>query len=1135
MKFASTCSVLIITGLLVSAHAVALEPTHLRCEYLDDPIGIDITTPRLSWRVESAARGEHQSAYRILVASSADKLNKDQADLWDSGKIESDQTLFVQYAGKPLRSRQQCFWKVQVWNGSDDSSVPSQPVSSQPAHWSMALLNESDWTADYISYRDSAPIHTDVETLYLPAARQYRKQFAAPKQIQRATVYATALGIYELHINGRRVGDARFTPGWTDYRQRAYYNTYDVTDLMQTGDNAIGAWVADGWYSGYVGFGLLTGMGTEKTGRAIYGKTPSLMTQLEIEYTDGSRQVVGTDATWKVTGNGPIQEADLLMGEAYDARREMPGWATVDFDDRNWQSAILATDNGNPTATFYQRRNPEKPGQGVRNLGAETKLGFQRPKLEAFPGVPVRVTEQIPAKKVTQRREGTFMFDLGQNFAGSIRLRVNGPAGQRIQIRYGEMLHPDGSLMTENLRKARATDFYTCKGDPDGETYEPRFTFHGFQFVELANCPGDPGLDAVTGLVLHSDTPMTSTFECSDAMVNQLFKNVVWTQRANFLDLPTDCPQRDERMGWTGDAQAYVATAAYNADIGAFYTKWLRELMESQRPSGAFPGYAPFPFQHGWDFGTAWADAGVICPWTIWQFYGDTQVIEDCWQPMTRFMDWRKRTSVNDLGVTHGNAWGDWLAQGADTPLDYVDTIYFAISAKMMSEMADATGRGAEAAAYRSQFEKTKAAFQAKYLRDDGSVNINTQTAQALALFADLIPADKRESTGRHLAKMLNENGNHMATGFLGTRPLLPVLSASGQNDLAAFLLQSREFPSWGYEIANGATTIWERWDSYTKEDAFGRHNAAMNSFSHYAFGAVCEWMFATLAGIQSDGPGFKKILICPNPPAPGSNAMQPAIDWVNASYESIHGTIRSDWKIDDGVFHLNVSIPANTTAKVCLPTTDATSITESGKSIEGNPHVSLLHHEDKLAVLAVESGSYAFSATSGIPTSAVAFKTSPPADHSVNPDGIDLTAAKKIASWDFSQPAEVAQWTDRKGVQIKQRDGKVFLVASGNDSQLAVRLDHEAAGRLVIELVAMPSKGATSQFYWALPGRGFNGTQQTKRPLAATNTVNAYLFAIPGNGPVKKLRFDPFATYDQYADVGEMMIESISVYQLAK
>ena len=812
---------------ITAAVQAEVTPTRLRCEYRENPLGIDEAAPRLSWIVVSEERGRKQSAYQVLVAASAQQLADDQGKLWDSGKVDGDRTTNIEYQGTKLPSRQVCHWKVRVW---DQDGHPSD--WSAPAKWSMGLLDPKDWQAGYISFKDDTPVFTDRESHFLPPARQYRKQFKLGKSIRRATVYATALGIYELRLNGRQVGDAFFAPGWTDYHQRAYYDTYDVTELLQTGENAIGAWVADGWYSGYVGFGLLTGIGTEKIGRYTYGKTPSVMAQLEIEYEDGSKETVGTDPTWKVTGDGPIRQADLLMGESYDARLETPDWSKPGFDDGAWQAAILAQDDGDPTATFYEYRNPEKPGEGPRIEGRKVGLGFKRPKLEAFPGLPVRVIEEIRPVKINHREEGTYIFNLGQNFAGNVRLKVKGPAGHTLTLRYGEMLHPDGRLMTENLRKARATDFYVCKGDPEGEVFEPKFTFHGFQYVEVSNFPGQPSPDTITGLVLHSDTPLASTFECSDPMVNQLFSNVVWTQRANFLDLPTDCPQRDERMGWTGDAQVYVGTATYNADVAAFYTKWLRELMESQRPSGAFPGYAPFPFQHGWDFGTAWADAGIICPWTIWQAYGDTRVIERCWEPMTRFMEWRKATSRDNLGIVHGNNWGDWLAQGASTPLDYVDTIYFAISSQKMAHMAAAVGRDEEAAAYGKQFEAIKAAFNEKYVRDDGSLSVNTQTAYALALFADLIPERLIDTSGRKLAEMIDANGNHMSTGFLGTRPLLPVLSSVGQHDLAVFLLQSHEFPSWGYEIDQGATTIWERWDSYTKEDGFGRHNAAMNSFA---------------------------------------------------------------------------------------------------------------------------------------------------------------------------------------------------------------------------------------------------------------------------------------------------------------
>jgi len=1128
---------------ILAANAIAddsLSATSLRCEYLQNPLGIDETKPRLSWRVESDIRGKKQAAYQVLVASSEERLDAEDGDLWDSGKVASSRTIHVHYDGKPLASRQQCFWKVRVWDGNGIAAPWSEPAS-----WSMGLLDDDEWSAKYISYRDQTPVFTDRRAHFLPPARQYRKEFRTGKSIRRATIYATALGIYELHLNGQRVGDAWFAPGWTDYGQRAYYNTYDATGLLRNGDNAIGAWVADGWYSGYVGFGLLVGIGTEGIGRYTYGKTPSVMVQLEIEYEDGSRKVVGSDETWKVTGKGPIEQADLLMGESYDARNELLGWSLPGFDDKDWQTAIFAEENGQSKATFYEFQNPTPPDKRVRIKGREVDLGFKRPRLEAFPGVAVRVTEEIrPAKVVRLRGTGilpvedakktdkpeaypTYIFNLGQNIAGSVRLKVKGPAGHRITLRFGEMLHPDGRLMTENLRRARATDHYICKGSPDGEVYTPRFTFHGFQYVEVSNFPCKPDLDTITGLVLHSDTPMTSTFECSDPMVNKLFRNVVWTQRANFLDLPTDCPQRDERMGWTGDAQVYVATATYNADVAAFYTKWLRELMESQRPSGAFPGYAPFPFQHGWDFGTAWADAGIICPWTIWQAYGDTRVIERCWEPMTRFMEWRKRTSRDNLGIAHGNAWGDWLAQGAKTPLDYVDTVYFAISTSMMAEMAEAIGRDEEAAAYRRQFDLTKAAFRKKYLKDDGSVTVTTQTAHALALFANLVPHDMRKATGQKLADMIAVNGNHMATGFLGTRPLLPVLSSAGQHDLATFLLQSREFPSWGYEIDQGATSIWERWDSYTKEDGFGRHNAAMNSFSHYAFGAVCEWMFRTLAGIESDGPGYSKVIIRPHPPAPGSNAQHKPVDWVKASYDSIRGKIVSNWKLDGDRFHLDVTIPTNTTSTVYVPTSDIQNITESGRSLNDVDEVQLLRTEGGRAVLHVASGRYRFASTSGIAPARVALKTSKPADLSLNPEGIDLARARELIRWDLRDSKDTAKWPTRHNLKFEKRGDRQFIVATDGDPQLVTKLAQPLKGPLIIELRARPAKGTSAQFFWASPTGGFNASQQTGRQLNPADKVNVYLFRLGDGQPLQSIRFDPFANQ------GEMEIESIVVYQL--
>lgn len=936
------------------------KPVALRCEYRVNPLGIDEAQPRLTWRMESAERGQRQTAFQILVATSERLLRPGKADLWDSGKVASDQSVNVLYAGRSLASRQRCFWKVRIW----DKDGPAQ--WSAPASWTMGLLQPTDWSADYISHRDTTPVHADPTNLFLPPARQYRKEFSVAKQIKRAAVYATALGIYELYLNGQRVGDAHFAPGWTDYHQRAYYWTYDVTPLVRRGGNAIGAWLADGWYSGYIGFGLLTGIGTEKIGRYTYGKTPALMAQLEIEYTDGSRETVATDKSWKVTGDGPIREADFLMGEFYDARKEMRGWAKSGFDDSSWEQAILASENGSVPATFYEFRNPAT-GKDVKVEGRPIDLGFKRPPvLEAFPGQPVRVTQEIKPVTITSPTNGVYIFNLGQNFAGVIRLKVKGRAGTTIQLRYGEMLHPDGRLMTENLRKARAIDHYVLRGDARGEVFQPRFTFHGFQFVEVTGFSGKPGLDAITGLVMHSDTPLTSDFTCSDPVINRLFKNVVWTQRANFLDLPTDCPQRDERFGWTGDAQVYIRTATFNADCAAFYTKWLRELMESQRPSGTFPGYAPYPFQHGWDFGTAWCDAGVICPWTVWKAYGDTRIIERCWPYMVRFLDWRKAASQNSLGIAHGNDWGDWLSFGTKTPLEFIDTCYFAHSTTLMAEMANAIGKRDEAESYRGLFMNIKRSFAGKYLKPDGSLTVDTQTAYALALYVDLFPDELRAKAGKMLADKIRSgetaDNSGMTTGFIGTRPLLPVLSSVGEHDLAVKHFQSRKFPSWGYEVEQGATTIWERWNSFTKDKGFGgKQNAEMNSFSHYAFGAVCEWMFRTLAGIDTEGVGYQHIIIKPSPATPGRNSGRETINWVKAHYDSIHGRITSRWTRSANKFELETTIPANTTATVYLPAKAMAGVTESGRRVARVPGVKCLRMEDGRAVLSVPAGKYTF------------------------------------------------------------------------------------------------------------------------------------------------------------------------------
>jgi alpha-L-rhamnosidase len=938
----------------------ALIPENLRCEYRFNPLGIDALPPRLTWQVQSQERNQRQTAYEILVAGDEKSLQQNTGDIWDSGKVAGDQTINVEYAGQPLSSREVCYWKVKVWDQSGKTSD-----WSAPAAWSMGLLHTNDWHASYISYRDSTPVFTNRDALYLPPARQYRKEFVAAKKIVRAILYSTALGIYELHLNGQRVGDAMFAPGWTDYRQRAYYQTYDVTKLVNQGANAIGAWVADGWYSGYVGVGLWFGLGTEKVGRFTYGKTPAFMAQLELEYADGSRDTILTGPTWKVTGNGPIWQADILMGEVYDARREMTGWDQPGFDAASWENAIPARDNGSVPVKFYTSVQVGTNGESFQVEGVDRDIGFQKPAvLSASPCAPVRPFEELKPIAITSPTNGVYIFNLGQNISGVARLKVRGPAGTMIRLRYGEMLYPDGQLMTENLRKARATDYYILRGDPGGETFQPRFTYHGFQYVEVTGYPGRPEPGAITGIVIHSDTPPTSDFACSDPLVNQLFKNIRWTQYDNFVDIPTDCPQRDERLGWLGDAQTYIRAATYNADVPAFYAKWLQSVMDAQRSNGVFPVYCPYPFAVDEDHAIAWSDAGVICPWTLWKIYGDTRIIKDCWQPMVKFMAWRKSTCRGFLGINQGRNVGDWLASGGATPLDFLDTVYYASTSRMMSQMAAAIGKSGEASNYQVQFENIKNAFAAKYVRPDGTLSVDTETAYVLALYLNLLPENLRHAAGEILAGKIHasarQHNSGITTGFLGTSHLLPVLSSVGQNDLAVRLIQSRKFPSWGFEVEQGATTVWENWDGYTRKTGFD--GPGMNSFAHYSPGAVCEWMFSDLAGIDTDGVAYDHIIIRPTPPTPGSNPDVQPINWVQAHYDSVHGRISTAWRQSLHKFDLQVVIPPNTTAVVYIPARGLETVTESGNALTATVGVKSCRTENDRAVIEIGSGSYDFT-----------------------------------------------------------------------------------------------------------------------------------------------------------------------------
>jgi len=775
--------------------------------------------------------------------------------------------------------------------------------------WQTHMFDDATWpAAQELAALGGGPwgdIKIRTAKLFLPPPPHLRKAFTLDKPIAGAYVYATALGLYELSINGRRVSDEYFSPGWTDYNRRVYYQTYDVTGMLRAGANTLGVILADGWYSGYIGWGHK---------RDHYGTQPRARVQLEVEYEDGAREVIASDATWKAAA-GPIREADFLMGELYDARKELPGWDSPGFDDTLWQ--------------------PVNVTPSVKQL------------VQAYPGVPVRALEPIRPLTVTRPGDGVHVFDLGQNFAGFARLRVAAPAGTAIVMRFAERLNPDGTIYTTNLRSARATDTYICRGDGI-EEWQPRFTFHGFQYVEVAGLPGEPGPDTITGIPLSSDTPFVGGFACSDETAERLFLNAFWTQLANFIEVPTDCPQRDERLGWTGDAQIYVRTATYNTDVAAFFTKWLVDLVDARLDDGAFPDVAPRVVATGG--GTAaWADAGLVCPWTIHQVYGDTRILRRHYDALAGWIEYCRAHSNGLLRPAAG--YGDWLSIKADTPKDVLGTAYFACSTTLMARVAEALGKREDAAKYRALFEDIRAAFNKAYVSEDALIKGDTQTVYVLALAFDLLPEEQRARALERLVADIQGRDWHLSTGFVGTKDLMQVLTRFGRTDVAYRLFEQDTFPSWRFSIKHGATSIWERWDGWTPDKGF--QDPGMNSFAHYSFGAVAEWMYKTIGGIDTIGPGFKRILIRPQPGGYLTNAF--------VTYQSINGPISTEWRLEGKSFLLQVAIPANTTARVVIPGADPARVKESGVPARAAPGVRFVERSGSDAVYEIESGRYSF------------------------------------------------------------------------------------------------------------------------------------------------------------------------------
>ncbi|WP_371573231.1 family 78 glycoside hydrolase catalytic domain [Streptomyces sp. NBC_01314] len=787
-------------------------------------------------------------------------------------------------------------------------------------------LLDTDFAADQNPFTggeivDSALVVSGTtDALGGPAVRPLpllRKGFAtkAGKKVASARVYASALGVYELEINGKPVGDQVLAPGWTNYHKRIQSQTYDVTKLLARGPNAIGASLANGWWAGKVGLGW----------SHQYGDAPALVAKLRITYTDGSIQWIATDGSWK-SADGPYVKADLQDGETYDARLKPSGWSRPGFDDAKWE----------PAASL------------------EPRTALLVPQSDE----PVRRTQVLKARKMTEPTTGTYVYDLGQNMVGVSRLALTGSAGQTVKIRYAEVLNKNGTLYTDNFRTARVTDRYVF-AKTGTVTYEPTFTQHGFRYIEITGVSKAPALSDVKGVVWGSDLPSTGALKTSDTMLNQLVSNISWSQRGNFLSIPTDTPARDERLGWTGDISLFAPTANYLVDTRAFLSHWMADVRNSQYANGDLPAVVPTPQGQFGDSGVGWSDVMITVPYSVWRSYDDTRILRENYPAMQKFFQFVRDSAGADLLEPGRTTFftNDWLHLDDPTEQGILGTAYYAENARMMAEIAKALGDDAGASDYSKLSADIRDAFTKAYVAADGTVKRNSQTGYAMALGMDLVSDPALvEKVGEKFVAKLALTDNHLRTGFIGTPLLLPALSKIGRDDLAYKMLLHKDYPSWGYEVANGATTMWERWNSIMPNGDFGPVD--MNSFNHYAYGAVGDWMFQNIGGLSAIEPGYKRSRIAP---MPGGNLTK-----GSGSLATVYGPLSSKWSTRNGTLDLKVSVPVNTVAEVHVPSKTREAVTEGGRPAAAAKGVRFLRMENGAAVFEVGSGSYRFGVRGG-------------------------------------------------------------------------------------------------------------------------------------------------------------------------
>jgi len=879
----------------------------LLCENRMNPLGIDQARPRLSWQLRSARKNVIQSAYEIRVGESLNSLSSQKNLVWNTGKLNSSASVQVPYGGKILEPIKNYYWQVRVW---DESGKPS--AWSSPASWQTGLQNISQWNAKWIETGVAADSLLHLSPLF-------RKNFSSTKKIRYATLFITAHGLYEAYINGKRVGDAFLTPGFTSYNKRLQYQAYDVTEFIQNGKNVIGAVLGSGWYKGPLAW---------EGHKEIYGKSLGLLAQLEIKYTDGSAATVITDGNWK-SATGSIISSEIYNGEEQDNRKEPRGWMFPDFYDHNWNGVI---------EKVYPMEN-----------------------LVTTENEPVRKHEIFKPLRIFKTPSGEQVIDFGQNLVGWVMLDVQGQKGDQIKISHAEVLDKEGNFYTKNLRAAREENIYILSGEGI-EHFEPHFTFQGFRYIKVEGFPGELKADDFNAVALYSDMPANGTFKSSNPMINQLQHNIQWGQNGNFLDIPTDCPQRDERLGWTGDAQAFSRTASFNRGVNNFFSKWLKDVAADQNPDGGVPFVIPNVLSPSAASAAGWADVSTIIPWNMYLAYGDSSLLRQQYPSMKGWVNYMRDHSTNDLW-NKGFHFGDWLFYRPDDDNDgraaitdkyLIAQCFYAHSTQLLINAATVFHLDDDKNYYRQQLENIKSAFLKEYLTPNGRLVSGTQTAYVLALEFDMLPESLRIQAADRLAQNIKDYSNHLTTGFLGTPYLCHVLTRFGYNDLAYTLLLQDTYPSWLYPVKMGATTIWERWDGQKPDSSF--QTPGMNSFNHYAYGAIGDFMYRVLAGLDTDpdNPGYKKILIRPHP---GGH-----FSYMETSLKTYYGQIVSNWKINGDQFILDVQIPPNTSARIVLPTSDNTSVMESGKPVSINNLPDKLEMDGIGTALEIGSGQYHFT-----------------------------------------------------------------------------------------------------------------------------------------------------------------------------